>query len=1436
MSSKDVGKTLENRNDSTDISDSSLETKDGDSGKPNEDIQAEKSMKADESDLSSLKISPSKGNDSSIKLVMDSTPEITKVPDSQYSEGESMGVTSQASTVEIESSETTAEKGQFSPSSGNEESMHRRLLLPSNGRGMAFVKNEEEQSFHLSQDEIFGSHSGVVSSTPQSVNPRLHSQGDTDVDMIPSSPEEKKMKSYSLMPALSGGKKYLKRERRILSLSKSPQKEGNSSVVVDLCNPDENPQNKENDESQETLYKGSEDILGDNIPVDDGKERPKSGVKRKFEEILKEGGPSKSRCTSPDEDLEVEIVEVKKSRKSVEFVGSKPSTLLSQKSISSNRSHSSNTSSSSSQSSTSSEKTVYSKQLHLIIESPKKGDDSMARKISNSEEFAEEDFTLHISPSQGSQLETGKVDPSNMSLDATKGKEIKSTGAMSTIMEVDEGGSDDVTVSLKEDEVDPPDKKDADNNQTLEVVTDCEVSGESCEAIRPSSPEYLSDDQSKSWMNLSSKPSSTRTAEENGKKMVGSNEGRTVELSECKLPESASDKREDAHESKNVPKFGEENADCKVDPASDLIRNGDPGPPHVHQWLLIHVRSDVDAATGHYSRTQLLEMFDYRQEKAKEYLKMKFSGRVSDVSKASSVDSKSSACMGDISSPPTALSPQSTSGEGKLFPLPPTRASIMSTFSHSSSSTSGSDLLTNPKVFEVPKFTKPFLPSNVNDEKIPNLGEVVPNIKSGKRVRLEGTSGSSEDAPDLKEQMKLEIEQWSYKYIVSTHCSQSSTSKSDLEEASKVITCERRYLTRRPKSKRASLRMKKKLPASSKTATPQSSSQSNQRNIEDDTDTQLEKSASVSNPTVSQVKASPADKIVKAKPMKRKSSRSSETITSSQTSSENGRELKSPKSCQLGSAVHATIESETPVTPGSSTLIKEYSEGVIHEGAIAFARFADNWYYPGKVRKREKDNRWIIDFDDGDVRSIREEFIVAVEVSQGQSLYADVGEKTQEYEPGIVTKIETKKMQVYYTVELDNGETKVLPRSKLCLTEDQVNILKEVVVDSVLTTPKRKADVSLDNVLEGRTRRKKSTTSLSTTKAGSSTPGPSKSLSVTKLEATVLDSSSVVGTASDCSELGYDGISGLEPAASPKPVITPGSKGKGPGRRKGVNKQLKLTDVESSTSISTRKSSSIQSQLGPIPSKGSTLFKGKYYILSYGSDNIIQIQKHDVIKPLTDTSTDGDGTDTGEGEFTTLPFDKKHLRKQLEAGGGKVFDRFKDECIGKSCFLISNRPNLTPDYVLALAADIVVVSHEWIINCCIQDKKLPFEDNVLSIGWSLEKKRYIEYHERHKQPLKNVEVVLASDTGHQFLEFWRKVLVMAGAHVRKVSSRTMSSQEDISYAKVVVSDHMCPEGILNRAIETGIPIVSTVWVKQTLIHGELRPFNGHEMYMYDFSG
>jgi tumor suppressor p53-binding protein 1 len=61
-------------------------------------------------------------------------------------------------------------------------------------------------------------------------------------------------------------------------------------------------------------------------------------------------------------------------------------------------------------------------------------------------------------------------------------------------------------------------------------------------------------------------------------------------------------------------------------------------------------------------------------------------------------------------------------------------------------------------------------------------------------------------------------------------------------------------------------------------------------------------------------------------------------------------------------------------------------------------------------------------------------------------------------------------------------------------------------------------------------------------------------------------------------------------------------------------------------------------------------------------------------------------------KFATLPFVKEHLKNQIEAGGGKVYQHFEDipKNKYKQCKLIAPHPCVTAKFVQCLAVDIPV--------------------------------------------------------------------------------------------------------------------------------------------------
>jgi hypothetical protein len=83
------------------------------------------------------------------------------------------------------------------------------------------------------------------------------------------------------------------------------------------------------------------------------------------------------------------------------------------------------------------------------------------------------------------------------------------------------------------------------------------------------------------------------------------------------------------------------------------------------------------------------------------------------------------------------------------------------------------------------------------------------------------------------------------------------------------------------------------------------------------------------------------------------------------------------------------------------------------------------------------------------------------------------------------------------------------------------------------------------------------------------------------------------------------------------------------------------------------------------------------------------------------SGTESQGTDYDEPSH--ILFNKSYLTEQITAGSGKLCCSFEDVPKDKydSCYLITDRPNQTEKFILCLAYGIQIVSHTWIIECCM---------------------------------------------------------------------------------------------------------------------------------------
>lgn len=132
------------------------------------------------------------------------------------------------------------------------------------------------------------------------------------------------------------------------------------------------------------------------------------------------------------------------------------------------------------------------------------------------------------------------------------------------------------------------------------------------------------------------------------------------------------------------------------------------------------------------------------------------------------------------------------------------------------------------------------------------------------------------------------------------------------------------------------------------------------------------------------------------------------------------------------------------------------------------------------------------------------------------------------------------------------------------------------------------------------------------------------------------------------------------------------------------------------------------------------------------------------------------------------------------------------------------------------------VSHEWIVECCQRNKLVSKDEYLLPSGWSIIDNTYKPWstgrgRDQRKNTFNKTTIILTSQQ-NEFVLFWSRVCKSAGAKIRLVKSTADLTATTKGY--ILLDDEFPPE-YQSRAERFRIPIVSTVWVVQSLISGKV---------------
>uniref|UniRef100_A0A182NA05 BRCT domain-containing protein n=1 Tax=Anopheles dirus TaxID=7168 RepID=A0A182NA05_9DIPT len=540
---------------------------------------------------------------------------------------------------------------------------------------------------------------------------------------------------------------------------------------------------------------------------------------------------------------------------------------------------------------------------------------------------------------------------------------------------------------------------------------------------------------------------------------------------------------------------------------------------------------------------------------------------------------------------------------------------------------------------------------------------------------------------------------------------------------------------------------------------------------------------------------------------------------------------------------------EVPVTSSAITL-KPKTTAVPESKQFdicCLARWTDRKYYAGRVTNYRGDNKYVVVFEDGCSKTLSRDIIVFGEEGvlpiKHHSIHALTGGDT--YEPAIVEEIKHNEgNEVVYGVQTASSTLEVTA-TDIYLTDEQAKWIHNTCKDKpdpiqqllaggqgvsgVLLGEGGDAGASVGSAVDGNS---------ATLAASDLTPetGMKGSRSTrSKRSAATSDKSMAPGTP----EAGYSGGVGKQgrrgrrkqfpPPESHIPeysdasdnyedeIPIPESPDTGLDAVNGVQPELQRTEQESelarmyliATYFSNDVENSLNELLGPIPIDAKTLFRNKHFLLT-----------------CTVPPKDFNSVGSKNKQFSHVPFVKQHLRQQIEAGGGRVYQFFEDVPKNKynQCKLIAPRPSTTAMYVQCLASDIAAVSHEWIVQCCQVLTLVDVKPYALPAGWSFVEERFIEWRCGRRKgkgstaaPFASVSINVAS-LCKDFNDFWSRVCKLAGATVRLIKTEYDVTENLTGY---LLTDQEFPEEIKIKAARNGLLVVSTVWVVQCLISDQV---------------
>ncbi|XP_051000445.1 TP53-binding protein 1 [Acomys russatus] len=514
----------------------------------------------------------------------------------------------------------------------------------------------------------------------------------------------------------------------------------------------------------------------------------------------------------------------------------------------------------------------------------------------------------------------------------------------------------------------------------------------------------------------------------------------------------------------------------------------------------------------------------------------------------------------------------------------------------------------------------------------------------------------------------------------------------------------------------------------------------------------------------------------------------------------------------------ALRRSDSPEIPfqaatGSSDGLDASSPGNSFVGLRVVAKWSSNGYfYSGKITRDVGAGKYKLLFDDGYECDVLGKDILLCDPIPLDTEVTALSED-EYFSAGVVKGHRKESGELYYSIEKE-GQRKWYKRMAVILSLEQGNRLREqygLGPYEAVTPLTKAADISLDNLVEGKRKRRSNMSSPATpTASSSSSTTPTRKATESPRTSTAVPSGKRKLTTSE--EERSPAKRGRKSA-----TVKPGTVGAGEF----------VSPCESGDNIS--EPSVLEEPRGPLP-LNKTLFLGYAFLLTMAttSDKLTSRSK------LLDGPT---GSSEEEEEFLEIPpFNKQYTECQLRAGAGYILEDFNEaQCnTAYQCLLIADQHCRTRKYFLCLASGIPCVSHVWVHDSCHANQLQNYRNYLLPAGYSLEEQRILDWQPR-ENPFQNLKVLLVSDQQQNFLELWSEILMTGGAaSVKQHHSSAHNKDIALGVFDVVVTDPSCPASVLKCAEALQLPVVSQEWVIQCLIVGERIGFKQHPKYKHDY--